>query len=452
MFERKAYQKLLEWKAGEGESALLIEGARRTGKSTLAETFAKAEYSTHLIINFETVEPSVKEIFEEYRSNVDEFFKYLLLFYGIELKYRDALIVFDEVQRFPMARSFIKQLVADGRYDYLETGSLISIRKNVENIIIPSEEDKIELGPLDFEEFLTACGNAALADAIRDSFAQQKPLPEAIHRKAEKLWREYMLVGGMPQAVQAYVDSNDFSRADRVKRRILRLYQEDIMKFGGDDAARAAAIFNAVPGQLAKHEKKFTLASADKNARYRNYAGAFFWLEDARMVNICRNVSDPCVGLDLTMEENNLKCYMGDTGLLTTMAFGDRGETRDEVYRNILFDKLEINEGMLVENAVAQQFVAQGRKLRFFSSRNDSLADETMEIDFLIVREYENAGLKPRISPVEVKSSKQYGVKSLSKFKNKFGKRVGTQYVLHPKPMKIDGEKAYLPLYMSFCL
>lgn len=452
MFERKAYQKMLEWKAGEGESALLIEGARRTGKSTLAEIFAKAEYSTHLIINFETAEASVKEIFEQYRSDIDEFFKYLLLFYGVELKRRDALIVFDEVQRFPMARSFIKQLVADGRYDYLETGSLISIRKNVENIIIPSEEDRLELGPFDFEEFLGACGNAMLAGAIRDSFTRQKPLPEAIHRKAERLWREYMLVGGMPQAVQAYVDSNDFSRADRVKRRILRLYQEDIMKFGGDDASKAAAIFGAVPGQLAKHEKKFTLSSVGGNARYRGYAGAFFWLEDARMVNVCRNVTDPSVGLDLTAEESNLKCYMGDTGLLATMAFGDRGETRDEVYRNILFDKLEVNEGMLVENAVAQQFAAQGRKLRFFSSRDDAAADNTMEIDFLIVREYENAGLKPRISPVEVKSTKRYGTKSLSKFKNRFGRRVGTQYVLHPKPLKVEGERVSLPLYMSFCL
>ena len=231
MFRRKAYERLLEWKGEGGESAMLIEGARRTGKSTLAEMFASNEYSTSLIINFETAEQAVRDIFEQFRSNVDDFFKYLLAFYGVELKERDALIVFDEVQRFPMARSFVKQLVADGRYDYLETGSLISIRKNVENIIIPSEEDRLSLAPFDFEEFLWAVGNSELAELVRESFATRSPLPDAIHRKAERFWREYMLVGGMPQAVQSYVDSNDFGRADRTKRRILNLYREDSFSY-----------------------------------------------------------------------------------------------------------------------------------------------------------------------------------------------------------------------------
>ena len=452
MFKRKAYKKLLEWKEGNGESAMLIEGARRTGKSTLAESFASSEYTTYLLIDFETVEQTVKDIFEQHRSNIDEFFKYLIAFYGVDLKERDTLIVFDEVQRFPIARSFIKQLVADGRYDYLETGSLISIRKNVENIIIPSEEDKLNLGPLDFEEFLWACNNTKLAEAIRESFDQLAPLPEALHRKAERLWREYLLVGGMPQAINTYLETNDFKKTDKTKRRILNLYREDIMKFGGDDASRAAAIFDAVPGQLAKHEKKFTLASANEKARYREYAGAFFWLGDAQMLNICLNVTDPSVGLDLTAEENNLKCYIGDTGLLTTLAFGDRDETQHEVYKCVLFDKLGINEGMLVENAIAQQLRSNGYKLRFYSARNDKKKEDTMEIDFLIVREYDNAGLKPRISPVEVKSTKRYGTKSLEKFKAKFGKRVGTQLVLHPKPLKVETDRLYLPLYMVFCL
>lgn len=259
-------------------------------------------------------------------------------------------------------------------------------------------------------------------------------------------------MGGMPQAVQTYLDSNDFNRTDKTKRRILGLYREDIMKFGGEDASRASAIFNAVPGQLAKHEKKFVFAAAGENARYREYSGAFFLLEDARMIHICRNVTDPCVGLDLTVEENNFKCYLGDTGLLATHAFSDRNETKNEIYRDILFDKLGVNEGMLVENAVAQQFHANGRKLKFYSARNDKKSEDTMEIDFLIVREYENAGLKPRISPVEAKSTKRYGTKSLDKFKSKFGKRVGTQYVLHPKPMKFVDDRVYLPLYMAFCL
>ncbi len=452
MFERKAYQKLLEWKRGNGESAILIEGARRTGKSTLAEHFAQREYGSHLLINFETAPQDVKSIFENYRSNVDDFFKYLLAYYGVSLERRNALIIFDEVQRFPMARSFIKQLVADGRYDYMETGSLISIRKNVEDIVIPSEEDRMELGPLDFEEFLWATGNRQLADLVRDSFRSLSPLPEPIHRKAERFWREYMLVGGMPQVVTAFLEASDFAAADRAKRRILSLYREDIMKFGGDDASRAAAIFDAIPGQLAKHEKKFTLAAARPGARYRDWAGAFFWLADARMANVCRNVTDPSVGLDLSLEENNLKCYLCDTGLLSTLAFGDREETRNDVYRSILLDKLNINEGMLTENAVAQQLTACGHKLRFYSHRDDARKEDTMEVDFLIVREYENAGLKPRISPIEVKSTKRYGTKPLDKFKAKFGKRVGTQIVLHPKPLLRDEDRLGLPLYMSFCL
>lgn len=452
MFKRKAYKELLEWKAGCGESAMLIEGARRTGKSTLAEEFAAKEYGSHLIIDFEVAPQEVKNLFLHYRDDVDEFFKYLLAYYGVNLRRRDALVVFDEVQRFPVARSFIKQLVADRRFDYIETGSLISIRKNVEGILIPSEEDKMSLDPLDFEEFCWATGNEALADLIRDSFEHLNPLPEALHRKAEKLWREYMLVGGMPQSVSAYLDTNDFAHADGTKRRIISLYKEDIMKFGEEDAARSAAVFDAVPGQLAKHEKKFTLAAAGEDARYREYASAFFWLEDARMLNICRNVTDPCVGLDLTMEENNLKCYFCDTGLLSTLAFSDRKKTRDEVYRSILFDKLEINEGMLVENAVAQQLRSSGRKLRFYSARDDADSASTMEVDFLIVREYENAGLKPLISPVEVKSTKRYGVKSLDKFKAKFGRRVGKGYVLHPKPLRVNGDRIYLPLYMAHLL
>lgn len=449
MFDRKAYDRMLEWKRGNGESALLIEGARRTGKTTLAETFAKNEYATHLVINFETAPKDVLEIFSSYRYDVAEFFKYLTAYLGVTLRERDALIVFDEVQRFPMARSFIKQLVADGRYDYVETGSLISIRQNVKDIIIPSEEDRIEIGPFDFEEFLGACGDASLAALIRESFDALEPLPDALHRRAEQRFREYMLVGGMPQAITAYIESNDFGAADRVKRRILNLYREDIMKFGGTDASRAAALFDAVPGQLSKHEKKFTLASVGESARFRQYAGAFFWLEDARLVNLCRNVTDPGVGLALTEEANNLKCYLGDTGLLSTMAFGDGSQTRDELYRNVLFNKLNINEGMLTENVVAQQLVSNGHKLFFHSKRDQGNAANTMEIDFIVVRPYDHAANKQRVCPIEVKSTKRYGTASLDKFKARFGKRVGYQYVLHPRPLSVEGERICLPLYMA---
>ncbi|WP_241156064.1 ATP-binding protein [Adlercreutzia sp. ZJ154] len=452
IFKRKAYELLLEWKKGNGKSAVLIEGARRTGKSTLAEEFAHNEYASSLLINFETAPEAVKSIFNDYRNNVDEFFKYLLAYYGVRLKERDALIVFDEVQRFPVARSFIKQLVADGRYDYMETGSLISIKKNVEDIIIPSEEDKVELWPFDFEEFLWARGDEQLAALIADAFVSKKPLPEALHKRAGQIWREYLLVGGMPQSVNSYLESNDFAVVDATKRRILNLYREDIMKFGGDDASRATAIFNAVPGQLAKHEKKFTLAAAHKNARYREYAGAFFWLADAHMVNTCLNVTDPTVGLDLSAEEDNLKCYLCDTGLLATMAFGDRRKTSNELYQNVLFGKLNINEGMLTENIVAQQLAVNGHRLRFYSRRDKAKSQETMEIDFLLVREYENAAFKQRVSPVEVKSSTRFSTKSLDKFKAKFNKRVGTEFVLSPRVLKKEGDRFFVPLYMSFCL
>jgi predicted AAA+ superfamily ATPase len=449
MFKRKIYQKLLDWKNEAGKSALLIEGARRVGKSTVALEFAEKEYSTHLLIDFATAPQEVKDLFKNQRVDINEFFKYLLAFYGVNLKERDTLIIFDEVQLFPIARSYIKQLVADGRYDYLETGSLISIRKNVKDILIPSEEQSINLYPFDFEEFLWAVGQEPLALAIRESFDQLEPLPEGLHRKAERLFREYMLIGGMPQAVQAYVDTDSFASADVAKRRILDLYQADIMKFGETEQARARAIFSAIPGQLAKHEKKFTLAALSHTARYRAYAGAFFWLADACLVNVCFNVSDPSVGLDLTMEDNNLKCYMADTGLLVSHTFADREKTPQEVYRDILFDKLSVNEGMLVENVVAQQLKANGHKLRFYSQRDSKNSKNTMEIDFLVVREYDNANLKPRISPIEVKSSKRYGHSSLTKFKEKYGKRVGKCYVLHPKPLKTEGDLLYLPLYMA---
>ncbi len=449
VFNRKAYARMLEWKRGNGVSALLIEGARRTGKTTLAQAFAAKEYASHLIINFETAPKDVLDIFSQYRHDVGEFFKYLTAYLGVNLKERDSLVVFDEVQRFPMARSFIKQLVADGRYDYMETGSLISIKRNVRDIIIPSEEDKLELGPFDFEEFLEATGDGALVSLIRESFEGLTPLPDALHKKAARRFREYLLVGGMPQAVKAYVEANDFGAADRVKRRILNLYLEDIQKFGGSDASRASAVFNAIPGQLSKHEKRFTLASAGPAARYREYAGALFWLQDSRLVNLCRNVTDPGVGLALTEEDSAFKCYLADTGLLATMAFGDRGEARNELYRNVLFEKLNVNEGMLTENAVAQQLVSSGHRLYYHSSRDDSDARGTMEIDFLVVREYDHAAFKQRVSPIEVKSTKRYGTASLDKFKARYGKRVGYQYVLHPRPLSVVGERICLPLYMA---
>ena len=453
MLKRKAYDKLVAWKerAG-GTEALLIEGARRVGKSTLAETFAENEYDSHIIVDFSKAPATVRDIFESQRDDLDTFFMMLSTYYRTRLVERKSLIVFDEVQRFPIAREMVKHLVADGRYDYLETGSLISIRKNIEGIVIPSEEAKFPLEPLDFEEFCWAMGEELLAEAMRTAFDGLEPLPDALHKRALRLWREYLLVGGMPQAVVKYLASRDFEEVDRVKRGILALYREDIGKFAGSDAAHVRAIFDEIPGQLAKHEKKFTLAAVDGNARMREYDSAFFWLQDARMANVARNSTDPSVGLGLSEDHDALKCYMADTGLLVAQAFADRETTPDEVYRDILFDKLALNEGMLVENAVAQQLKATGRRLFFFSRYEKGSAKQTMEIDFLIVREYDNAAMKARISPVEVKSGKRYGTSSLDKFRELHGAHLGKEYVLHPRQIAVDGERIALPLYLAHLL
>jgi predicted AAA+ superfamily ATPase len=449
MFKRKAYDKLLKWKAGNGGSALLIEGARRVGKSVLAEEFGKSEYAVCRIIDFSTVDDAVKELFVTQRNDLDTFFKYLSIYLGTRFVERNTLIVFDEVQFFPTARAFIKQLVADGRYDYLETGSLISIKRNVKDILMPSEEDSLRLNPFDFEEFLWALGKDELAAAARHSFESLKPLPEAIHRELMRLFREYLLVGGMPQSVSAYAATGDFEKADAEKRRILKLYREDIAKYAGGSVDKVMAVFDEIPSQLSKHEKKFMLAALASNARMRSYHDAFFWLNDAFIVNSCHNSTDPHVGLTLNADSRVFKCYMADTGLLVSHVFANQEQTPHKLYRDVLFGKIHLNEGMLVENMVAQQLVSSGHRLFFYSRNDRNDSRETMEVDFLIAREYENAAMKVRISPVEVKSTGRYGTVSLDKFKAKFGKRIGTQFVLHPKPLTREGDRVYLPLYLA---
>ena len=328
MFRRKAYDKLLQWKReSQGARAVLIEGARRVGKSTLVEEFARHEYAASLVIDFSTVSDEVKGLFVQYRDDIDSFFMYLQAYMGVSLPRRESVVVFDEVQRFPPAREFVKQLVADGRYDYIETGSLISIRLNVKDIVIPSEERAIRLNPLDFEEFLWASGEEGLAAVVRASYDALKSLPEALHRKAERLFREYMLVGGMPQPVEAYLAERDFGEVDKVKRDILALYRNDIEKFGASDATRIKRVFSTLSGQLARHDRKFRLSSLDKSARGREYADAFFWLSDACISCTCYGVDDPAVGLSSTMDEGSFKCYMADTGLLVAQLFADSEQT-----------------------------------------------------------------------------------------------------------------------------
>ena len=351
-----------------------------------------------------------------------------------------------------MAREYIKHLVADGRFDYIETGSLISIRKNVEDIVIPSEEERLRLCPLDFDEYLWAIGAGAYVDAVSDAFFRKTPLSDPVHNKIMRLFDEYILVGGMPQSVDAFIESKSFSACDRIKRNILNLYLEDIGKFGGSKARRARALFREIPGQLSAASKRFKFASVGKGSTYDDYETAIDWLEDAHLANPCRRCADPSVGLGLSEDAASLKLYMADTGLLATHAFAD-GPHALEVQRDIQFGRVSVNRGMLVENVVAQQLRASGHALYYHTweepGKSDGARPRPREIDFLTTRPFSDAAGKLRISPIEVKSSKNYTTVSLDDFKRKYPKRVGEEIVLHTKQFFVVGNRAYIPLYMS---
>lgn len=450
LLERKIYQRMLNWKQeSKGKTALLIEGARRVGKSTIVREFGRREYRSMLVIDFAAASPETKELFETQREHLDTFFSYLSALYDVEFYPRDTLIVFDEVQRFPIAREFIKYLVADGRYDYIETGSLISLRRNVQDIVIPSEEEKLPIEPLDFEEYLWANGSRAMADLIKEHRKSLTPLPDPLHRRAMQLFREYLLVGGMPQAVVTYMETKDFGKTDAVKRGIISLYLDDVSKYAGFDAPRVRRLLASIPQQLSKHEKRLVYAHAEENTRSRDWRGALAWLDEARLVNLCYRAAAPSAAPALDIDESALKCYMADTGLLITQSFNVNASTPDETYRAILFGNLEINEGMLVENYVAQQLKARGDGLFYYSSRDRKDASSNMEIDFMVIRPFQNAGMKPRVCPIEVKPGKRYRTTSLDKFRNKFGSRIGVSYVLHPKQLAASETVVALPLYMA---
>lgn len=445
--KRKIYDKLVQWKREkDGTTALLIEGARRIGKSYIAEEFARNEYDSYILIDFSKAPSRVKGWFDEYLEDVDTLLQNIQLHYKKNLTRRKSLIIFDEVQKCPRAREAIKTLVADHRFDYLETGSLISIKKNVENIVIPSEEEGIDMYPMDFEEFLWAMGNEMLMPYIRQQFEKQKPMGD-FHRDAMHYFRQYMIVGGMPQAVAEYVQSKDFNKVDSIKRQILQLYKNDIKKYAGSATARVSAIYDAIPGQLQKHEKKFTLSALRDDARMREYDGAFFWLDDAKIVNVCYNTTAPNIGLQLNEDRTMLKCYFCDTGLLISLAFNARGIVSNEIYQKLMFDKLEINEGMLVENIVAQMLKASGKKLYFFSNYDKDDAENRMEIDFLIQKEIVTS--RHNISPIEVKSSTNYTLSSIKKCIEKYSNYLSTPYVLHSKDLELKDGLVFLPLYMT---
>lgn len=445
---RKIYTELLKWKEEEaGRTALLIDGARRVGKSYIVENFAKQEYKSYIIIDFNRVNQEVTDLFENYLNDLDLFFMYLSNYYNVKLYERDTLIIFDEVQLFPRARAAIKYLVADGRYDYIETGSLMSIKKNVKDIVIPSEERHLRMYPLDFEEFLWALDNESLMDFIKVFFEKKKPLGAALHRKAMDYFRQYMIVGGMPQAVERYVETKDFERVDRVKRDILELYRADIVKHAQGYEMKVEQIFDDIPAQLQKHDKKFKLSSLKKEARFRDYEDAIFWLSDAMIVNVCYNSTAPNIGLKLNMDRVTMKCYMADTGLLISHAFDENGIVSEEIYKKLLFDKLEVNKGMIMENIVAQMLVASGHKLYFYNNPSRDDASLRMEIDFLIAKSKITS--KHNISPIEVKSGGKYTLTSLKKCREKYTEQLDTLYVLHKNDLKVEEGIVYLPLYMT---
>lgn len=449
--KRKIYDKLVEWKLNSnGETALLIDGARRVGKSYIAEEFAKENYKSYILIDFNKESKEVTDLFVNYLNDLDTLFMYLSGYYNAKLYPKESLIIFDEVQMFPKARAAIKYLVADGRFDYIETGSLMSIRKNVKDIVIPSEERHIRMYPMDFEEFLWAMDNDTMMPIIKDCFIKQKPMGQAMHRKAMDYFRQYMIVGGMPQAVAKYTESRDFEAVDRVKRDILTLYREDIMKHSEGNELEIEAIFDEIPAQLSKHEKKFRLSDIKTGARMRNYKQPFYWLDDAMIVNTCYNSTEPNIGLKLNMERKTLKCYMADTGLLLSHAFDENGIVSEEIYKKLLFDKLSVNSGMLMENIVAQMLVAAGHKLYFFSKSSRENSEDRMEIDFLIAKS--KITNKHNISPIEVKSGERYTLTSIRKFMKKYKEQMNIPYVLHTKDLKEENGIVYLPLYMTMLL
>lgn len=444
---RKIYDKLVQWKREKnGSTALMIEGPRRVGKSYIAIEFAKNEYDSFILIDFSKAPARVRDWFDEYLEDIPTLLQNIQLHYRKQLTPRRSLIIFDEVQKCPRAREAIKALVEDSRFDYLETGSLISIKKNVENIVIPSEEDGIEMYPMDFEEFLWALGNEVMMPYIRERFEKLLPMGD-FHREALHYFRQYMIVGGMPQAVAEYVSSRDFKRVDATKRQILRLYHNDIKKYADTATAKVSAIYDAIPGQLQKQEKKFSLASLKDEARMREYDSAFFWLDDSKMVNICYNTTAPNIGLQLNEDRTMLKCYFCDTGLLISLAFSARGIVTNEIYQRLMFDKLEIDKGMLVENIVAQMLRASGHELFFYTNYDKEESDNRMQVDFLIQKGVVTS--RHNISPIEVKSSVGYTLTSIQKCVKKFGQYLSTPYVLHTKDVEKKDGLVYLPLYMT---
>ena len=449
IFKRKVYDKILEWKKlSAGESALLLEGARRIGKSTIVEEFAKREYDDYMILDFAKENKDIRNNFIENMDDLDTFFRNLFLLKKRSLKGKRCLLIFDEVQLFPKARQAIKYLVADRRYDYIETGSLISIRKNVKDILIPSEEYRIKMYPMDFEEYLWAQGDTVTFDAIKNAFENRKPLGDAIHRKIMKTFRTYMAVGGMPQAVDAYVNGKTYAQIDFIKRNILSLYEEDLAKYDTENREKASIIYRTIPEQLENKNSHFKFSLIDKNARYRNYIDAVSFIAESMIGNECINITKPEVALELFSDRSNFKLYMGDTGLLVTQIMKNRDEADEDLYKALIIDNLGINQGMILENMVAQMLKASGHGLYFHEymyQPDENEREKKYEIDFITVKQ-------KKICPIEVKSSNYKSHKSFDYFVQKYQLKMQDRYIIYTKDLKYEEEIMYVPIYMAMLL
>ncbi len=439
-FKRKLYDEMLEWKASSnGRTALLIKGARRVGKSTLVGEFAKNEYESSIIIDFAECSEKVRELFDDI-SDRDRLFNRLQFFYGTDLVPRKSVIVFDEVQKCPMARQAIKYLVADGRYDYIETGSLISIRQNVKDIMIPSEEHSVCLYPMDYEEFCWALGIGGAIPLLRQFYEERRSV--GVNRSLMRDFRLYMLVGGMPQAVERYIETRNLVKVDEVKRSIIELYEDDFKRI--DSSGNASKIFHGIPAALTGNASRYMVRTATDGGRAERMRETIAQVEDSMTVNMAYHANNPGVGLALYRDPGRYKMFVADTGLFVTLAFWDKKTTENSIYSKLLSDKLSADLGYVYENVVAQMLKAAGHQLYYYTFPTET-GRHNYEVDFLI-----SDGFK--ISPIEVKSSGYKTHVSLDEFCRKFSSRIQNKYLIYTKDLCKDGDILCLPVYMTMFL
>ncbi len=449
IFKRKIYDKLLDWKRKyNGKAALLVEGARRIGKSTICEEFAKNEYKSYILINFANTKESftkdMKKIFED-TSNYNEFFQSLQLLTGIKLYERESVIIFDEVQKYVQAREMIKFLVEDGRYDYIETGSLLSLKKNSKNIVIPSEEIRIEMHPMNFEEFLIALNEDELLNYIKESYNANKALNEVIHKKAMKLFRTYMAVGGMPQALVKYIETGDFESVDNVKKEIIKLYREDLGKISRKSSSiTPLIIYDKIQSMFSNHTFEIDASSFSKNTKLYTCLNNVDELESSKVVNVAYEIKNIDATLTTGFDLSNVKVYSSDTGLLITKMFYDKKYLDNYLYKSIILDKISLDQGFLYENVVAQELKSKDYTLKYNSFYKDN-SNKKYSIDFFL--EENN-----KIIPIEVKSSNYQSHSSIDEFSKKYHQYISKKIIIYSKNFKIEDDIMYLPIYMTMCL